>query len=327
MRLLPLALLGAISWGLVGCQEASPEAGDTSLHDLSPEVHGDAVSEPLAYIPCDREQRIGGFTFTLAQDYSGFSGQVMDGVVPANVPTVAAVEGDCLLLRARQLFCDPPCVPGETCGTAGSCLPYPESISVGEVDVGGLIEPFAVAAKWGNHYNNPGTMPHPGYEAGSEITLSAAGDTLEAFQLQGVGVSSLDLLGTSGQVDVAPGGDVNVAWVPGPVTAGVRVHIEMNINNHGSTSAWIACDVLDTGEYAIPATLVDALFDAGVSGFPSLEIARQSIDATVLSLGCVDFKVTSSRNLQVNLLGVQSCTKDSECPNGQVCTVELMCSD
>ncbi|MEC9072149.1 MAG: hypothetical protein VX938_07210, partial [Myxococcota bacterium] len=282
-----------------------------------------APAGPLAYSPCSISERVGGFEITLAEDYTGVNGQVANGVVPGNVPEVVADAGDCALLQASALFCDPPCVPGETCGADGACIPYPENQTVGPVTVEGLKSPLVMEAKWGNYYTNPGTMEHPGYETGAELTLSAEGGDLQPFAARGLGVSPLQV--TGGTVSVEDQEDVLVTWIPGEDQEAVRVHLELNINNHGTTSAWIACDVDDTGSALIPADLVSGLYAIGVSGFPSLEAERRSVESAQLSVGCVEFEVVSPASVPVEVGGVVSCTSDVQCPPGQSCGVDLQC--
>ena len=84
------------------------------------------------------------------------------------------------------------------------------------------------------------------------------------------------------KVTVVDGQPIALQWNAGPVHEGVRIHIELNINNHGSTGARIVCEVEDNGSANLPADLVSQLFAFGVSGFPSLVLTRQSADAADL---------------------------------------------
>jgi hypothetical protein len=298
---------------------AEVSQGDSGLT----EDNGRVDLGPLLYNPCSTATKVGGFEVTLAEKYTGVSGQVLDGVVPAQVPELAQEEGECSLWVAKSLFCDPACVPGETCGESGSCIPYPESHSVGTVIIDGLIDPLTMEAKWGNHYTNPGTMAHPGYEDAALISLQATGGDFEPFALRGVGVQALEVSETSPEVVVGAG--LTVSWLAAQEEPGVSIHLELNINNHGSSSAWIACDVTDSGTYTISSALIEALFDKGVSGFPSLAMTRQSVDSTTIGPGCVQLVVASAQALSVNVEGVTSCTSDAGCPNGQACGADLQC--
>ena len=303
--------------------ELSPSDASTGDQNDAPELDVQPPQGPLGYEACSEATRTGGFQVTLAEEYTAVSGLVLNGIVPGNVPEEVQVEGSCRLLRARSLYCDPGCVPGETCGDQGACVPYPESISVGTVTVDGLKEPLSMDAKWGNNYTNPGSMVHPGYVPGAELSLAADGGDYEAFVLRGVGVEALSV--PNATMTVVAGEPLNLSWSPAAVDGPAKVHIELNLNNHGATSAWISCDVDDTGSFGVSASLLDALQQIGVSGFPSLSLARRSSDHTTISVGCVEFIVASSRDVAVEIEGVKSCTSDQQCPPGQSCGVDLAC--
>ena len=338
----PLAALVVLATLAIGCGDeaaSSPDVGGASdsLADVShepdvPTPQSDLAgapdlpvnTEPLVYAPCPGSTHVGGFQITLADDYTGADGQVLDGIVPANVPEEVQVDGACRLLRAVSLYCEPACVPGETCGAEGACIPYPERSSVGLVTLTGLIDALSMEAKWGNTYTNPGSMTHPGYEPGADIGLTADGGDFEAFSLRGFGVEALVVNGNS-DVVVAAGTGISLSWSPPTVDGPVKVHIELNLNNHGSTSAWIACDAEDTGSFTIPATLLDALYDIGVSGFPSLSMSRRSVDSASISPGCVDLMVVSEAEVPVEIDGITSCTTNQQCPPGQSCGADLAC--
>ena len=308
---------------------AAGDGGLSSIGDANDAVElveADSVTPlaPLGYTTCGEAERVGGFRITLADAYTGVDGQVLDGVVPANVPELVLQGEHCRVLKGRTLFCDPACVPGETCGDDGACVPYPERISVGTVTVSGLVEPLEMEAKWGNNYTNPGSMPHPGYVPGADIALAAQGGDYEPFALRGVGVEVLDATGDE-IVSVVQGEGVALSWAAPTVESPALVHLELNLNNHGSTSAWLSCDLPDTGSYTVPSEAIEALYAIGVSGFPSLSLSRRSVDATSIGLGCVDLTVISEVSVSVEIEGIISCTQDKQCPPGQSCGVDLAC--
>jgi hypothetical protein len=305
--------------------DTTPDVTPDVALDVTPDVALDTPAElpPLTYAPCPDAVHIGGFTLVLDDEYTGLSGAVADGVVPSNIAHLVAEEGPCRLLEKENLFCDPPCVPGETCGTEGACIPYPDNRDVGLVTVTGLVEPLEIEAKWGDNYNNPGTMAHPGFETGATIQLTAAGAELAGFQLQGYGVESLQVSGKS--VSIGSEGASEVSWTAPAAASPAMIHLALNINNHGSTSAWIECDAEDSGSLTLPATLITELYAMGLSGFPSLNVTRQSVDSADLEPGCVQLAVTSIRALAVEVDGVTSCTQDNQCPPNQTCGVDLQC--
>ena len=178
-------------------------------------------------------------------------------------------------------------------------------------------------AKWGNTYTNQSTLPHPGYLAGADLLLVAQGEELEGFSLRGFGVAPLEM--TQESVTLSGGQGLALTWATSGAETHTRLRITLNVNNHGSTSAWLACEVEDSGAFTIPAALLDALQAIGVSGFPSLSLARQSVDAVRLAPGCVEFAVRSERDLSITIDGLKSCTRDAQCPSGQSCGSDLAC--
>jgi len=277
------------------------------------------------YAPCPAESLVGGFEILLAEEYTSVNGQVSDGVVPASVPDEVATNGQCTLWRAKVLFCDPACVPGETCGFEGSCIPYPETHSVGTVMVDGLTAEVSMDAKWGNHYTHTGTLPHPGFQQGDPIVLTAAGGDYEPFALRGYGVDPLTA--SAEKLTLSPGEGVSITWTPAATAGPTKIHLELNINNHGATSAWISCEMDDIGEGVIPGDLLSQLFEIGTSGFPSLGLSRRSVDSITITPGCVELVVLSEQGMWIDVEGVTSCTSDQQCPPGQSCGVDLSCHD
>jgi hypothetical protein len=342
MRLGRLGALGALACALVACSSSSDEApaaqpaqdatsAETSMeHKDSATPAADVSSSvedvhPFTYSPCSLAERLGGFTVTLADDYTGVNGEVADGVVPGNVPILIAEGGDCRLLQKPSLFCAPACVPGETCGSDGTCVAYPENQSVGTVEVTGLKSALSMEAKWGNYYGNPGTMEHPGFEPGALVTLRAAGEDLPTFTLGGVGVTPLSI--SNPQISIDDDDGLLLEWSAAPGSEAIQMHVELNINNHGSTSAWISCDSPDSGTLEIPQALLAELFQIGVSGFPSLTFSRRSAHSTQLNAGCVELVVRTDQDVSIEVAGVTSCTSDGQCGPGESCGADLQCSE
>jgi hypothetical protein len=286
---------------------------------------GGLSTGPVEYSPCARDARIGSFEVEIASDHSQVQGQVRAGVVPGDVPEVLDESGSCALLSGRSLFCDPGCGPGETCSTDGTCIAYPENVSVGTVTIEGLADAVSLEPRAPIQlYSNSGTLTHPAAAPGDPVRLSAAGGDYDAFSLRGQGVEAL--VPSDEAMLVESGSPVFVSWdAPGESTS-ADVHLELNINNHGSTLAYIACDVPDTGSAEIPASLVTGLIDIGFSGFPTIVIRRQTIDSANTELGCVEFSVGSGLSLDVTVDGVVSCNDDGDCESMD-CQEDLTCAE
>ena len=299
-------------------------AGTTGEPSGGPDAGGNALSE-LTYAPCELNERVGEFRVDLTDSYTGIQGKVQDGVVPGNVPELVQTVGECRLYTARVLFCDPACGSDATCGDNGTCVPYPASHSVGTVTVGGLMEAVEMTSTAPGHfYTNSGSLPHPGFATGAHIKLSASGGDYEAFELGGFGVAALEVDHES--VRVERGLPLTLDWTPASSDDPTMVTLSLNVSRHGGNPIWIDCDVADTGSYTIAGDLITTIYDAGLSGFPSVIMSRRSADSISLAPGCVEFRVASEVEIPVEIPGLVSCSDDTPClPLGQTCQVDLTC--
>jgi hypothetical protein len=313
-----LALALALAAPACGGGEADDDDDDTadaSVIDVS----------DLVYEACDDAIRVGGFTVELAEAYTGVQGKVTDGVVPSSVLETIASDGACRIAAAPFFSCEPACTTDETCGADGACVPYPRSISAGTVSVAGLAIPVEMEPlPPTSYYTNPGSLPHPGYEPGAGIALTATGGDLAPFTLRGWGVSALTLDATT--IEVAAGTAVPLTWTPPPTPGPARIQISLNINGHGLVGSRIECTVDDTGSFTIPEPLITALVEDGLSGFPTLSLTRTTADPLDLPTGCLDFRIQTTQILEVTVPGLTSCTTDRDCPRPQTCQPDLTCS-
>lgn len=278
----------------------------------------------LGYRPCDPATRVGTFRVDLEADFTGVQGSVADGVVPQNVPVLEDEEGGCRLYSPPALFCDPACVPGETCARDGTCIPYPSNRSVGTVTIAGLEVPLEMTPLApANFYTNPDPLPHPGFAQGAGIELRAAGGDYEPLVLHGWGIGPL--VPALDEILVEPGSPPSLAWDapadPGPA----RVRISLDVNRHGASPMHVECDAVDTGAFEIPVSLSEALVGAGLSGFPLVTLWRRTADSTSIEPGCVELFVGSPVDLPVRVPGLDSCTRDEDCPDAETCRPDLTC--
>ncbi len=317
-------LTGDVSTGDVSTTEpdASP-SGDAGVGlDADPGPTG-----LTTYTPCSYGVNLGGFAVTLEESYTSVLGIVADGVSPTSIPALGGAAGDCMLYEPRSLFCDPPCGAGEACDDDNTCTPYPSNMDVGTVTIDGLSHPVEMTSKqpvW--FYTHIGALDHPAFGPGDAITLEAAGGGVEAFTLQGAGIEPLDMISDAMPMEV--GVPALLEWTP-QADAGspARVQLHVSIANHGGVPAFIACDVDDTGSYEIPALLVESLLAVGASGWPSVGITRQTVDSVDSALGCIQLAIVSEVVLPITIPGLVSCSVDDDCPDGQVCRVDLSCGD
>lgn len=280
-----------------------------------------------AYEPCSAEQRVGSFVIDLGAGFTSVRGQVYDAVTPRDVPVEVAAEGECRLLSAPTLTCNPGCdVSSQVCAPGNVCQPRPQAHDLGRVSVRGLKVPLRMEANpVTKAYANPASagLPHPGFEPGVSLELLSSGGDYEPISLLGWGVSGLD--GVPELVPVRGGAPLELSWQPPAAAGPARLHLNLNVNHHGSGNNWIECDVPDTGAAVIPAALIDALLERGLSGFPTLTVTRRSASSARIEPGCVELLVASSTVSDVQLDGLRSCSGPADCDPGQVCQAEFYC--
>lgn len=279
------------------------------------------LSQPpdMPYAPCPGERRVGEFLIERAEDYTSVEGKVYDGVTPGRVPQLEASEGECQLLSLPVYSCSPGCpVATETCSAEGHCVALPQPRTLGAVQLRGMVVPVELAANavTGGYRPRGAALPHPGFDSGATLLLEASGGEFSAFELWGWGIFPL--------AEVSPvrvtAGEPSVLGWPAPQAAGPgRMHVSLNVNNHGRNNAWIECTVADDGTAEIPAQLIDELLLQGQSGFPTITFSRRTVTSTELDWGCVQLAVSSSVSAGVSLAGLTSCNDSSMCPSGQTC--------
>jgi hypothetical protein len=350
---LSLTTLGLL---LVGCgadsskadeaSQSDPEESDTPAQEPVPAVPSSGAATPgepagstgapepqeaaFTYAECDPAEKVGSFVVDLAPDHEGspqftsITGSVTDGVVPTSVPEVVAEAGDCSLVVSPRFECDAACTALQTCGPDG-CVDFPEQHSVGDVTISGLAVPMVMSPTGRNSYSNPTSamLPHPGFEPGATLVLSAAGDEYSGFELSGWGVSPLSV--PAALPEVRRDLPTEIRWTA-PESVGVaRVYLALNIDNHGASAARIECLTDDDGELDIDAGLTSQLLDRGLSGFPSLTLHRRTVDQTTIEPGCVEFVVGSELVIDVDVEGLTTCSTNDDCPSDQTCQPNLSC--
>lgn len=280
----------------------------------------DPMTVPLGET-CTMEQKYGDFrveSFDTDLHYSVVAGRVADAVVPVTILEEIGNEGDCLLLRRNNPFCDPNCAPDETCDF-GICIPYPAGQDLGTVSLGGLLEAVDMTPVGAAMDYFDTTVPHPPYAPGALVALTSSGGDHPPIELYGVGVEPLTL--TSGDLLMTAGMDLALTWdVPvGPARS--EIWAQLNVDQHGITPVLLTCETLDDGEFVVPASLIDALLAQGVTGYPNATVHRRTTDSAPFSDGCLDFKIASVRAPQLRVAGFNPCTSDFNCTPPQTCNL------
>jgi hypothetical protein len=273
--------------------------------------------------PCKDGTRLGGFGATLEDDYTTISGKVMSKFVRSTILTKVQSDDACTLIKAENPYCAGGCASGEMCSSDATCVASAISQSVGDVAIAGFAR--AVSMKPvvpGNNYFVSGDVefPHPGFEAGAPAELSAQGGDLPAFSLHGTGVARLQLAGDDWQLE--RGKPLAVTWDEGAV-GDARVRVTLRVDQHGNSPVTMTCLTEDDGELEIAAKLVDALLDAGVSGFPTGNVYRETLDSVELDAGCIEFSVGAHEQRTLKVAGYVPCMKQADCPDGTTCNLTL----
>ncbi len=264
--------------------------------------------------PCALGERVGGFLVEAQTQYSIVDGKVANGVVPASVPIVVQEAGDCVLHKRRNLVCTPSCLAGMTCGENGSCIAFPEQLDVGKVTIAGLQTSVEMSPRMPGASYFETELPHPAFAPGAAIALASNG--MPEIELFGVGVDLLQR--PDAKLRVVEGQPLAITWNKGD-QAVARVDLRLNIDQHGASPVSIRCSFEDDGEAEVPASMIDALFASGVSGFPNANIVRHTTDSMSIADGCVDLVVSSPLAVAVEVAGHQACSAQVPCPMGQRC--------
>jgi hypothetical protein len=315
---LPLVAQCAVGLLAAGC------GGDPAEAAPDPDA---ADGSALSYQPCPTGQRVGSFVIDLTDEYTSVGGKVFDAIAPRDVPVEVSSAGGCSLFTTPVMQCNPGCDPStQVCGADNQCLPQPEARDLGRITVRGLLVPLQLEPNGVTKaYTNPASaqLPQPGFEPGARLRLSSSGGDYPPIELRGWGVSLLQ--GVSNPVAVQPRRDVPVSWQPPEDPGPARVHLNLNINHHGSSTNWVECDVPDSGSASVPAGLVDELLARGQSGFPTLTVTRRSASSTQIEPGCVELLVRSESVSDVELDNFRSCSRADECRPGESCGPEFFC--
>lgn len=267
--------------------------------------------------PCALADRVGGFSVAMEASYTAFSGTVTDGVVPVTVLEQVGGEGDCVLLRRNNPFCDPPCSPGQTCDFDGMCIPYPVNHDVGTVSVSGLAKAIELPPVEPTFSYFDTSLPHPGMTPGAAIVLTTTGGDYAAIELHGIGVAMVEP--AASELSLASGEPLEVTWASSGTDA--RLHLELSVDQHGLTPVKLVCDGPDTGSLTVSAALMTEFLSYPISGYPVADYSLHTTDSVDIEPGCVEFEVRSHVQTPLNIDGHTPCDADADCPMGQTCDV------
>ncbi|MGK3969308.1 hypothetical protein WMF01_53040 [Sorangium sp. So ce1667] len=324
---------GALGLLSLGCSTTAGDgtgAPDAGLPDGAPDQGGE-TGDPTRLIGAFQVRSLPDTSAAgAASGSTSVIGKLYDGPTPSQVVwEVQAEEGSCKLLTPRVPFCNQPCGGSAVCVEDDTCQAYPSAHSAGPVTVTGLNleseEASLVMTPTANNYQPPAgvKLRYPPADEGQPVRFEASGDYFGAFALEARGVSPLELL--SDTIELEPDQAVQLEWTP-PGQADIStIHVKLDISHHGGTKGMLECAADDTGALELPASLVTQLLDLGVAGFPTIIVTRRAVGSTTIAPGRIDLVVSSQIERAVAIAGLISCSDTSECPEGQTCQADLTC--
>lgn len=305
-------------------EDSKPTTQDSDSATTQPDTT-DPATVPLAGA-CEDINHWGNFTIDSNEDYAYVSGSVANGVVPMTILTRMTTVGDCTIWRRENPYCNPTCESGYTCDLSGSCIPYPESQDLGLVTATGLVQAVSMSPVTPGYTYFDTSLPNPPWTAGNLLTIKSEGGAYNPFTLHGV--APVDLQATTMDWTITPHSSFSLTWDALPEGARSTVLLHLSIDQHGVTPSSVACNFADDGAGEVPAEVIDALIDLGLTGFPAGDLSRRTTDHADVDAGCVDMVASSSRLARVTIQGYTPCTRDEDCPANQTCNETLeRCED
>jgi uncharacterized protein YlzI (FlbEa/FlbD family) len=221
------------------------------------------------------------------------------------------------------------CLPDETCGFNGKCIPYPKKHSVGTITITGLSVPVKMKPQGqkGSQRYTFIDLKAPPASPGTSVTAYATGDKNDfaGFKLNAKAVEYMEVLPEDQHITLKKGQPVVVKWKTG--ASGARIMFNIMIDQHGmSTKLHLVCETKDTGTYTVPAELISKLIEGGTTGYPSIKIRRRIVEhmkSKDVKNGCIEFEVFSLVAFAVDVEGHIACKNDRQCPQDMTCDKQI----
>ena len=250
---------------------------------------------------------------TMTDAFSVVGGSVYDAPIPAVFPLVVdREEAGCRLLKPKIPFCTGGCGGEAACIDNETCMPYPKPQNVGVVRVEGLsgaplaMDPFPPSFAYQST-----ALPYPPCAEGDAVRLLADSFSAETRCIAPLVIAAAD------QISVKREQPVKLVWDAPSQPDIARVQIRLDVSHHGGKKGELDCDVPDTGAFEMPASLVTALVDLGLAGYPTIVLARV---AAASSSEQPNLKLAALASVELEVdTGIASCTEDTNCPPGQLC--------
>ena len=249
--------------------------------------------------------------------YTSAIGRFFDGAQPEILALESRSEqAGCTLYVPRAPFCSSPCAPA-VCTADDVCTPYPAPRGVGTLTLKGIGAPLELQPSSSMIVYQSPSLDFPPCEPGAPVTASATDVALSADC-----IAPLQLTGPD-PIPVVKNVPLRLSWLPAADGARSRVHVKLDVSHHGGSKGEIDCDVADTGELSIPASMVTELLGLGLAGFPTINVNRVVVGADAANPNLT--LVLSSDLTRAVDTGVVSCLDDEGCPDDQTCQLSGVC--
>lgn len=280
---------------------AAGEAGSAAGAPSAPELNGTFT---VALKPAVEQ--------TMTAAFSVVSGTIYDGPVPQTFPLVVAQEtSGCQLLVPKLPFCSNGCGGDAACVDDETCAAYPKAQDVGVVQLSGLGDPLVTLEPFPPSFNYQSVaLPYPPCTEGEPVQLRTPG-----FDAEAPCIAPLVL--TTNEFPVQRGKPLALTWEAPKQPEQTLLRVKLDVSHHGGKKGEIDCDVADNGAVEIPASLVTALVDLGLAGYPTIVLTRIASAASSKASN-VRFQLISGSEQAVDT-GVISCTDAAGCPSDQRC--------
>ena len=173
------------------------------------------------------------------------------------VHDLVAETGGCRYFRSRtETACSPDCPKDQFCTLDGECRPWPRRLSAGVITLSGLKTPLTATPDDTGWYSVLPEPPDDLFDPKAELTVSATGAEIPAFEARVRGVADMEP-GWTGEVKMVDGQPIHLSW---PKKGdGARVEVVFQIGWHGKPPTdiiWCEADEA-AGGVEIPASFVD----------------------------------------------------------------------
>lgn len=279
---------------VVGCGRAQDDAADGGA--VPDAVGGRADAHPNPEGPGFLPHRSGFITLIEGSPFltNGFGFEVVQAELRdgASVPRAArvAAHGDCAVYtHPAPGFCDPAC-GDQFCTAEATCVPYPSTVSAGDITVAGLRWPLTFTPGTLGYEHDARATPTDLFDDDALITATAAGADVPGLTLTARGVRAM--VAPLEYRELEAGVAETVTWT---AEGDGRVQVAFRRGWHGGPyTALLVCESDDSGAVTVPASMVDAYIDASGSGQVDYWwVARFTRDVAERSAGPIELFVAN----------------------------------